>query len=158
MAWIDFRTSTTILTLSGPVTNWLRYMTRAFCTTRLLDATPRTMPRDRQSVMVLVTTACSSCSLRLRRAINAPGKRNPWPALEGTRKRKYTQLGIPIFMHDRQVVPVRRSRVPETRGHLRRLDHEIRKPVETPAMVADMEGTISRRPLLVALSRRTAWK
>lgn len=53
---------------------------------------------------------------------------------------------------------MRRSRAPETSGHLRRLVHEIRKPVETPAMVADMDGTISRRPLSVALSRSTAWK
>lgn len=90
--------------------------------------------------------------------MNAPGKRKPWPALEGTRKRRYTQLGMPICMHERQVVPMRMRRAPEMSGHFRRLVQEIRKPVETPATVADMDGTISRRPLSVALSRRTAWK
>ena len=55
-------------------------------------------------------------------------------------------------------MPMRRSRVPVTSGHLRRFVQEIRKPVETPARVADTVGTISRRPLSVALSRRTAWK
>jgi hypothetical protein len=114
------------------------------------------LPRDRQSVMVLVTTACSSCSLKLRRAMNAPGKRKPWPILCGTRKTRYSQVGMPICMLDRATVPMKTRTVPKTSGHLSRLLQEMRKPVETPAIVAAIEGTIRRRPLSVALSRRTA--
>ncbi len=78
--------------------------------------------------------------------------------LDGTRNRRYTQLGMPIRIADRQQVPTSINKAPETRGHLSRLLHEIRNPVETPAIVADMEDTISLNPLSVALSRRTAWK
>lgn len=90
--------------------------------------------------------------------MSAPGKRKPWPALDGTRNRRYTQFGMPICMNDRHVVPTRMRVDPKTSGHLRCLLQEIRKPVETPATVADMDGTMSRRPLSVALSKRTAWK
>ena len=61
-------------------------------------------------------------------------------------------------MAERQLVPTRSSTAPRTSGHLRRLDQDMRKPVETPAMVADAEGMIRRRPESVADSRRTAWK
>jgi hypothetical protein len=59
---------------------------------------------------------------------------------------------------ERQIVPPRSKLVPTTSGHLRRLDHDIKNPVETPAMVADAEGTMRWRPESVADSRRTAWK
>jgi hypothetical protein len=61
-------------------------------------------------------------------------------------------------MADRQLVPMSSSTAPETSGHLSLLLHEMRNPVATPATVADAVGTISRRPELVADSRRTAWK
>jgi hypothetical protein len=41
---------------------------------------------------------------------------------------------------------------------LRRFDQDIRNPVETPAMVAEIEGTSRRRPEEVAEESRTAWK
>lgn len=61
-------------------------------------------------------------------------------------------------MAERQVVPTSNKTAPRTSAHLRCLDQEIKKPVETPAIVADVEGTMRRRPESVADSRRTAWK
>jgi hypothetical protein len=55
--------------LLGPVTPRVRFRIKAFCKTRLLDATPRMNPKDRQSMSVLVTTACSACSDDTRTAM-----------------------------------------------------------------------------------------
>ncbi len=48
--------------------------------------------------------------------------------------------------------------VPRVSGHLRRRVEVMRKPVAAPAMEEMAEETTRRRPEVVAVVRRTAWK
>jgi len=158
MAWTDLRTERITFSLSGPVTILLRYTTNAFCTTKLLDATPNTIPNDRHKIKVLVTTACSFCSLTARILINVPGNINPCPINDGIRKSRYAQSGKPLRIDAMQTVPISMSTAPETTDHFRRVDHVIRKPVAIPQIEAKAVGITSRMPELVAVVRMTAWK
>ena len=90
--------------------------------------------------------------------MNVPGKMNPLPMDDGTRKSKYSQSGRPLVMKRRQAVPIRRRIVPAINGGLRSRVYVMMKPVAVPTAEEHNVGTTRRRPELVALSRRTAWK
>jgi len=61
-------------------------------------------------------------------------------------------------MKDSPTAPMNRNIVPMTKSHFRRFVQVMRKPVAVPMADATSEGTMSRRPDVVALSRSTAWK
>lgn len=86
------------------------------------------------------------------------GNMNPEPILEGTRYNRYAHSGIPRFIVESPTVPIRMRNTPATKGGFRRLLYVMMNPVAVPTMDAAMEGTIRRKPELVADSRRTAWK
>lgn len=140
------------------MTFFSRKKSSAFCRTRLLDATPSTIPTDRHRIKVLVTTACSDCSDTASTAINVAGNINPAPMLDGARKSRYAQLGKPLVINTREVVPISSRIVPATSGVLSSRVQVMRKPVAVPNAEPHMVGTMRRRPEFVALSSRTAWK
>lgn len=107
---------------------------------------------------MLVTTACSDCWETARIAINVEGNMKPLPTLDGTRKNTYDQSGSPLVIQLSEVVPINRNMVPAITGGLRRRVQVMRKPVAVPTAEEHNVGIMSRRPELVALSRRTAWK
>jgi hypothetical protein len=140
------------------VTNACRYLTSAFCNTKLLVATPSTIPKLLHKINVLVTTACSACSLSARMATKVPGNWKPWPMLAGTKNATYNHGGIFLVMLARQHGPTKMRKAPSTTGHFRRRDQVTRTPVVTPHIVEAMVGTRRWSPEEVADSRRTAWK
>lgn len=89
--------------------------------------------------------------------MNVPGNWKPCPIPAGTRKNKLIQVGQLRSMVDKRIGPRKTRNPPRTMGHFRRRDQVIRKPVEMPAVVAEMVGTRRRSPDEVADSRRTAW-
>jgi hypothetical protein len=82
----------------------------------------------------------------------------PWPIFDGMIKRMYAQCGNPLGIIESPAVPRQRKIVPHTNSHFNRLVQVIKNPVAVPAADAQIIGTRSRRPELVALSNKTAWK
>lgn len=118
----------------------------------------RMPPSDLNKIRVLVTTACSDCSETARTAMRVPGNMKPFPMLEGIRKSGYNQSDMPFLMKTRPLVPASRRMTPTISGGLRRPVHVMMKLVAVPAAEEHNMGTTRRRPELVALSKRTAWK
>jgi hypothetical protein len=77
---------------------------------------------------------------------------------DGVIKRMYAQCGKPLGIIESPAVPRHRKIVPHTNNHFKRLVQVIKNPVAVPAAEAQITGTISRKPELVALSNKTAWK
>jgi hypothetical protein len=77
---------------------------------------------------------------------------------DGMIKRMYAQCGKPLGIIESPAVPRHRKTPPHTNNHFSRLVQVIKNPVAVPAADAHIIGTRSRRPELVALSNKTAWK
>jgi hypothetical protein len=86
------------------------------------------------------------------------GNMNPIPTFEGIKKSRNDQSGNPLCMRESEVVPMTRKTVPVANGNLRRRVHVMRNPVAVPTADEKRVGTTRRRPELVALSSKTAWK
>lgn len=115
-----------------------------------------TIPKLRQRSRVEVTTACSACSETERIAMNVPGNWKPWPTLAGERAMSVPHSGHFGSIALRRIGPRSRQAPPNTTGHFSRRDQVMRKPVDTPEIIADIVGTRRRRPDEVADSRSTA--
>lgn len=90
--------------------------------------------------------------------MNAPGNKNPCPMDVGIKNRTYAQSGSPLRMKHNPTVPSKQNDIPKIRGALSLFEYVIQKPVKTPNVDPAIEGTMRRRPELVADSKRTAWK
>jgi hypothetical protein len=90
--------------------------------------------------------------------MNEPGNRNPCPTFDGIRNNRYTHPGKSLCMSANPVVPISKNKAPLIKGHFNRRVHVIRNPVAVPTSDAATDGTMRRKPELVADSRSTAWK
>lgn len=70
----------------------------------------------------------------------------------------YNHVGNPLRMNKSVILPRTRNRLPATKSHFRRFVQVMRKPVAKPMRDAMIVGIMRRRPDVVALSRRMAWK
>jgi hypothetical protein len=144
--------------LSTPVTNRFKSAFKAFCRIKLLIDTPKTMPKLRQRISVLVITAWSSWVLVASTAIEEAGKESPCPMLGGQRNRVASQVGILSHITDRQMAPTNIASDPMTISSFMRPVADMMKPAETAQMVRATEGPPSLNPDCEGVSSFTAWK
>ena len=86
------------------------------------------------------------------------GNPKPCPALAGVMNMTDSQSGVSRHKEVVQIAPTTYKAEPSIRAGVIRRVHVMKNPVETPAMVRQQEGAISRNPDFEGLSSFTAWK